>query len=219
MPYYSEIKEKHLFIHSFGKLYTKKYRLRFKMQPNQISTLIIGSWNPRIFTPLWIKKNLFGLNDGDEIQGLVDFENLSFAFQYEGITVIPKSNSIEISFDNLDEKKTVIVSGIVSKIFELLPQTPIKALGVNFRYKLDKSIDNPLVKVLRDVNLGYQDFVLNQTRQSVNRGNYQINIISDIENQEVLVNVNFHYHSIIAFSSDFIGSHYEETQKILGNGS
>ncbi|MCK9412116.1 MAG: hypothetical protein M0Q53_07425 [Prolixibacteraceae bacterium] len=189
------------------------------MQPVQVSTVIVGSWNPRIFTPKWIKINLFGLNDGEEIQGMVNFEEMDFGFHYHGINLFPKANLVEVTFDGYDMNKAELASSIINKILELLPQTPIKALGVNIRYVLNKQDPNIFIQTINNISCSFGEFELNQIKQSQNQENYQINIISDILKDNIQSNFNFHYSKIAPFEPDFINLHFEESQKILKNGN
>ncbi|MCA4897463.1 MAG: hypothetical protein ACK514_01020 [Bacteroidota bacterium] len=189
------------------------------MQPVQVSTVIVGSWNPRIFTPSWIKTNLFGLTDGQEIQGMVNFEEMDFGFQHQGVLLFARPNLVEVNFDGYERKKAELASTAVIRILELLPQTPIKALGVNIRYILNRKDTSPLVTAINNTQCTFGEFQLNQIKQTSERKNYQINIISDIFKDSIQANFNFHYSKIAPFEPNFINVHFEETQKILKNGN
>ena len=189
------------------------------MQPVQVSTVIIGSWNPRIFTPKWIKTNLLGLSDSQEVQGMVNFEEMEFGFQHQGVQLFPKANLVEVKFDGYDEKKAELASMTIIKILELLPQTPIKALGVNIRYVLNKKNAIPFVNSINQIHCKFGEFELNQIKQTSLQKNYQINIISDILENNIQTNFNFHYSKIAPFEINFINKHFEESQKILKYGN
>ena len=189
------------------------------MKPVQVSTVIVGSWNPRIFTPKWIKTNLFGLTDGQELQGMVNFEEMEFGFQHKGVLLFPKSNLVEVKFDGYESDKAELASMTIIKILELLPQTPIKALGVNIRYVLTKKNGTPFVDMINNLKCKFSEFELNQIKQTSNKNNYQINIISDILKDNIQANFNFHYSKIAPFECNFINQHFEESQKILKNGN
>lgn len=189
------------------------------MQPVKVSNVILGSWNPRIFTPSWIKTNLFGLSKGQEIQGMVNFDEMNFGFGYNGITILARTNLVEVNFDQFDDQKAELASSTIIKILELLPQTPIKALGVNIRYTLDSKIKGSFVSSIRETKCNFGEFELNQIRQTAIKNKYQINIISDINSESIQTNFNFHYSKIAIFEPDFIIKHFEETQKILTDGN
>lgn len=188
------------------------------MDPAQVSTVILGSWNPRIFTPSWIKTNLFGLSDGQEIQGLVNFEEMDFGFQHQGVFLFAKNNLVEVKFDKYDQEKSELASSTIIKILELLPQTPIKALGVNIRYSINKNDESPFINAISNTECTLGEFRLNQIKQTANRKNYQVNIISDILADKIQTNFNFHYSKITLFETNFIQAHFEETQNIIKNG-
>lgn len=189
------------------------------MKPNTVSIIIIGNWNPRIFTPSWIKLNLFSLSEDADLQGLVNFEDLDFAFKYEGIVIIPKFNSIEINIEDYEEDKGILVGTIATKILELLPQTPIKALGVNIGFLLHREQDNRILKVIKEANLNFDNFQFTQLKHTLNKEKYQVNIITEILGEVISVVFNFHYSKIPPFDPQFLNNHFEETKKILIDGT
>lgn len=146
----------------FAKLFYLKYYHKLSMNPIQISTILIGNWNPRIFTPSWIKTNLFNLSKETEIEGLVNFDDLDFAFKYNDIVIIPKFSSVEISFEKYEYNISILAANIVLKILELLPQTPIKAMGVNIRYVYSNKDEANIVQAINSIKSNFSDFTINQ---------------------------------------------------------
>ena len=120
------------------------------MTPNKLAIFIIGNWNPRIFTPAWIKTKLFELKPTDEIEGLVNFDDMDFAFRHNNITIVPKYNILEITTENVSVEINNEIANIITKIFELLPQTPVKALGINLKYNFEKADTNNFIDLLRN---------------------------------------------------------------------
>lgn len=189
------------------------------MNPKQVSSVIIGNWNPKIFTPAWVKSNLFGISPNAKIQGLLNYNEMEFGFQYNGVIFLPKPNLIEINFDDYDEQKAILTASTIIRILELLPQTPLKAMGINYRFDLDLSSSIPFILALKKVKCSFEDFQLTQIKQTSNRSNYQINIISDFVGEKVNTNFNFHYSNIKSYTTSFIKEHFQETQIILKNGN
>ena len=183
----------------------------------KFSIIILGRWNPGIFTPFWIKSNLLELED-KEMQALFNFDDLEFAFGNDNITLVPKSSSFEIIVENFDNISGQKAATILIKLLTLLPQTPIKAIGVNFRYAVKKTEKTELINSLNDINFSFKNFKLNQIKQTMNNKNYITNIVSQIQNTSYLININFHYSKIIEFDTQFINEHFIETQNILKNG-
>lgn len=183
------------------------------MQPIQVSTVILGNWNPKIFTPEWIKINLLGKVDGEKIEGLVNFRDLEFAFKYGAIVLSPKPNSIEINFDGYNPENALLASKIIVKILETLPHTPIRALGVNIKYKSNLGASNisPLVNTINNLNSTIGEFKINQVRKTVERKDYLINVIYDINKSEIITTFNFHYNKVTLFDVNLIDNHYKET--------
>jgi hypothetical protein len=185
------------------------------MQLIQTSIVILGNWNPRIFTPFWIKKKLFGLDDSDKIQAFTNFEDQNFGFQYNGITIIPQFHVLEIQINQIETTTFLLAAKMVHKIFELLPQTPIKAMGINIRYNLTSENNNSLHRKMKEVPNEFKDFKLNQISFKLEKENYTINLITEILGDTYVPVLNFHYKKIINLDSDFINNHIIEAEKIL----
>ncbi|MEP7169128.1 MAG: hypothetical protein ABI855_07120 [Bacteroidota bacterium] len=126
---------------------------------------------------------------------------------------------MEVNIEKFDEKKGLKAGEIIIKIFELLPQTPVKAIGVNIRFELKADNNCELTKVLKGVTGGFRDFKLTQTKQSLTKDKYILNIITDYLDENFSVNFNFHYKNIITFDPQFLNEHFKETQTIFSYGA
>lgn len=190
------------------------------MQPIDVSTVIVGNWNPKIFTPAWIKTNLFQVSKDEQLEGLVNFDDMEFGFQRTGIALFPKPNLVEVRCEGYDEIKALKTAGIIIRVLELLPQTPIKALGVNIRYAIPRTAGIKFAKSLSKIDRTFGDFEISQIKHTLNKGSYQINIITDISNDLWISSFNFHYNKLlIPFDSNFIVQHFKETQGLLKDGN
>jgi hypothetical protein len=188
------------------------------MQISQASVLIVGNWNPRIFTPSWIRTQLLDLDSKTQIGGLINFEDFSFGFQYKEITFLPRFNSLEVRINTMERKELEFASKIVIKIFDLLPHTPIKAMGVNFQYGFSANEKIGLLKSLNGIDLNFHEFIIDQVRHTLQKNSYKINIISDIA-KKVVTTFNFHYDSIKNLDPNFINKHLDEAKQILKYGN
>lgn len=103
--------------------------VRIEPEISGVSVVLLGSFNPAIFTPAW-----FGLQgllpkaavEGAEL-GVAHSSVTEFAAEWLKLGVRPGKFVAETS-----QAPTIRVSDLVVRTFrELLPHTPIKALGIN----------------------------------------------------------------------------------------
>lgn len=188
-------------------------------EPYSINIICVGSWNKKIFTPNWVSNNLFNLPQGKEFKGIFNPEELEFGFLHQGVVVIPKDSGLEIKLEQINEKTKVYSIELLNKILTLLPQTPIKASGINIRFKIPKTSKNKLVTTLNKANCKYHDFELKQVKLVKITTDYQINIISDFLDDKYQINFNFHYNNKIIFDNQVINTHLEQSKKVLSHGN
>lgn len=102
------------------------------------SIIVIGNFNPAIFSPFWLEKN--NLIGSEDAKGALTSPNLlitSQIFKFETewfvLQVIPQQFSLSSKGAISPTMKDLAV-----EIFSLLPHTPISALGINFmaHYKI-----------------------------------------------------------------------------------
>ena len=95
--------------------------------------VIIGSWNLSIFNPAWVSENLFG---GAEVQ--VDFPLtpglLSPRYTHGGVVVLIDGNRLLVHPKRPEEEDLQAAEDTALLILDLLPHTPLAAVGMNYRY-------------------------------------------------------------------------------------
>jgi hypothetical protein len=190
------------------------------MNPTKVSIVVLGNWNPKIFTPQWVKTQIFGVKITDEIQGMVNFEDMDFAFSHEGITIAPKTNLVEIFMEDFRLENCKKMAEIVINLLNILPQTPLKGMGVNFRYIFNADETNEFIIASKERMKDFGELSLNQIRFSSQKKGFTLNILNELLNSnEIAVSFNFHYSRVEDFTLESTDNHYTETQKILNNGN
>ena len=122
------------------------------LEPILINFVSIGKWNKSLFTGSWVSTNLFGLSKGEKFNALVSPDDLQFIFQHKGISFIPTESAIDIKVDEYNdiEKKVKLMNSIATKLFLLLPHTPIKASGFNVKYHIENNlVGNDYIKGIK----------------------------------------------------------------------
>ncbi|MBK7423966.1 MAG: hypothetical protein IPJ48_13150 [Propionivibrio sp.] len=99
--------------------------------------LMVGRWNPAIFTPKWIRGNL--VSNDEEVILAMSFGNPAAPprISFSGIHLFITSDIIEIRPETLIDASINTCIRISSRILELLCHTPITALGINIRFEDD----------------------------------------------------------------------------------
>lgn len=171
------------------------------------SVLILGSWNPRIFSPLWIKENIFNQDPDLPIEAMVNFEDFEHAFLYEKVLLVPKFSSLEFALQDPSEVGMQLMGlGVINAIAKL-PHTPVRALGVNFSF--DAGVQND-IRADNTPVFG-SDFPLSQIKTTKRGDIFDINLITEISpEKQVKMTINIHYHERIDLSNNFIIDHYKK---------
>lgn len=99
----------------------------------------VGAFNPAIFSQSWIATNVFGVSEGSEIAVLevivqVDPQSILQLRFIEGIAINATHNRIEFYVANKDPATFTAAENALRKVLELLPHTPVQALGCNLRW-------------------------------------------------------------------------------------
>lgn len=134
------------------------------LKPHEWTTVIVGSWNPAIFTPKGIAEILFQKPAGEPIEVMVPLDGLGPSrIIIDELIISPEPGRIVIgskkpTWDMLDKTRAVAIRAI-----EELPRTPLIAAGFNVRYhlespseeffhlidtKLDNSISNAALRIM-----------------------------------------------------------------------
>lgn len=109
----------------------------FKNVLNNVDTLVVvGKWNIHVFSPDWVKQNLF---EGEEMKVSVVLPAGPFQFRGNSFELTVSDNRLH--FELLSEENNAQIDAVqaLRTILRLLGQTPVTAFGINFIY--DTNID------------------------------------------------------------------------------
>jgi hypothetical protein len=115
------------------------------------NVVVVGAWNLAILTPQGIARRMFGLEPNVPLQVQVQIAVDGAApmrVTHDRITVIPDLGSITVQ--PAEQSVTALERAAVAagRCMTSLPETPVAAAGVNFRYRFD-ALPEPLIRVLR----------------------------------------------------------------------
>lgn len=196
------------------------------------SIVILGAWNPSIFTPEWVLEHLADDSEAQvDIAFPLDDPTAPRRISFEGILIFPGRKRIMFTPNEATVEGLINCAKVAEKLLSLLPHTPLASLGLNFAFlasegeELDPSpfttpdiysIANDYVTVDETINRSLhqqgKDYLLNY---SIARGNsgtrisfnchYDTNDAESMKNVFVEGNINSLYEEVISFSK----SHYD----------
>lgn len=110
--------------------------------------MVIGAWNRAILTPDGIRKRLFGLPEGStvEIEVAIDRPG-AFRVRHDGVIIEPTPMALAISGETNDQKSIEACCKVASTALAALPETPVSAAGINYRYRVTDLSDTIIEKL------------------------------------------------------------------------
>ncbi len=97
--------------------------------------VVVGGWNPKIFRPDWVGKQLFDRKTiVVEVPLAPGMSVVRFNSQEDGVLLIPSDDRLVVGIRKADEDVVARAEGLARKALELLPHTPVGAVGVNFGF-------------------------------------------------------------------------------------
>jgi len=97
--------------------------------------VILGAWNPAIFSPEWAKEYLAEDKTGEVVLAIpINSPINPPRLTLDGINIYPSIQMLAIDCENYNDKSLTACSNKLIKISQLLSHTPISALGINFRF-------------------------------------------------------------------------------------
>jgi len=105
--------------------------------------VILGSWNPSIFSPDWVAERLSETPDCkvETAFNLAD-PTAPRKITFDGITLYPGRKQLVINPLKPDVSEMVKCANVAIKIFSVLPHTPVGNVGINFSFfAVEKPLD------------------------------------------------------------------------------
>jgi hypothetical protein len=169
--------------------------------PNATSFVLVGIWNPAILNPDWLARYIFKAAPDAEIpvEMLVPASpGQPIQFSLQGIRFIPSRDRLRLScLGDANDEELAQIQEVTRSILELLPHTPVRAVGQNFEF-LDEQPNPDHLKVfdcMGDV-ARTSDFpvetVGNETRTSLQFENRLLNLTRSFREGKLQVKFNFH---------------------------
>ncbi|MFZ2656883.1 MAG: hypothetical protein WAX69_18260 [Victivallales bacterium] len=170
-----------------------------KLQPTTWSIVLVGWWNPAILSPAGISKHIFKLPQDEKIQVAIPLDGISayiVSNPNETLDVHVEKERLQIdikkcNYDSLAEGMQAALNAL-----EVLPITPIKAIGYNLIFTAPSSCaeliavtECPLDTQISDMGL---KIIGRSFSRSITFGDGQVNFSVSGQPEKFHVNCNFH---------------------------
>jgi hypothetical protein len=120
--------------------------------------VVVGRWNRGILTPAGIGQRLFGLPPGTPINVEISLDYLyPCRVRHDGLAVSVEETRLVIEPDSCTFPEMQHALEIATKAIQNLPETPLSAVGVNFRYKISDPPTIFLQQLQPDLDDAYSD--------------------------------------------------------------
>jgi hypothetical protein len=99
------------------------------------NVILVGAWNPAIFLPEWAKEHLADDKAKDVILAIpMQFGNAPPRLTVDAVNIYPSSGALMMDCVEYNDPTIDACARKLSQISQLLPHTPVNAVGVNFRF-------------------------------------------------------------------------------------
>lgn len=107
------------------------------MQPKKdsFSIVILGAWNPSIFSPEWVSRHLSETGECSvKLAFPVSDPTAPRKITFEGIHLFPGRKQVMLVPDEPSLEGMSMCAGVLLKIIEALHHTPVSSAGINFSF-------------------------------------------------------------------------------------
>ena len=191
-------------------------------------TLVLtGAWNPAIFQLGWIAKFLFEIPEEKQIRansvltgtGPTDAKEIVYI---DNIGLSVSSGRVEIYVNSLSEDDFGQAEQLVSRIVDVLPHTPVNALGVNFNFSEPEPSDDLQDKLTTKDDIHKKFKILGQELR-VSLDIFEgctLNLNRVMLNVEAVLDFNYHFENIVSQGVTKTADHvikrcFDDAQQIM----
>lgn len=166
-------------------------------QPDKWTIVLVGQWNPRIFSPEWVGRNLL---DGEsvvvELVAAPTVHLLRFAT--DDLLIAPSNDRLVIGVKRINEATLNRAEEVAKRALRKLHHTPVTAIGVNLGY-IDADPDDVGLFELNDISglsgIGAQ-LIQTEVVRKVSIDDQVINIKHVLGGGGRELNLNFHHDAV-----------------------
>jgi hypothetical protein len=159
--------------------------------------VIAGAWNPSIFNPNWLAKNI--LPQGEEAQIAYPINDISLPFQVSlpNVKLYPSTIRLEVKANNETLDGMDSVNSTSKKILDLLAHTPVNGIGFNYGFESKDDVTDITRKFdLQDsASIDSEIYILKRTvvQRTYDIEESRLNMTVSYDKDIVRLEFNYHY--------------------------
>jgi len=191
-----------------------------------LSIVIIGAWNPSIFSSEWVSKYLC---ENNECQVSIAFPisdpTAPRKLSFEDVHLFPGRKQLTIAPESPTLSGMEKCATILRAILDNLPHTPVSSMGINYVFgESDNTSQLADALIPSDTSKILQSRYVRQTTitrvLARDADNYLLNLALTNNSDEHILSFNFHYdlNSVEGYkallSSETINAHYQDSLDI-----
>jgi|GEM_PF-2103481 len=166
------------------------------------SLVLLGIWNPAILNPGWLAQHVHELGAGEGVQIQAEqfllMPGQSPRFTLSGIKYSPSRNRLIIQPTAITEENFALAQRAAFRILNLLPHTPVAAVGQNFEFVEEHPGAEQLTIFAAGNDLSERcefefETLSTQLTSSIRVGDHILNLTRSNEGGTMGVKFNFHY--------------------------
>lgn len=114
------------------------------IEPIDWNVVIVGHWNPAILTPAGILENLFQEPPGTPVEVQVPLDGLApYKVKFNRVAVLAGADRLIIEVSQPPEwNQLALAASYAINALEALPRTPVRAAGINVRFKVSEMAED-----------------------------------------------------------------------------
>lgn len=108
------------------------------------NVIIVGQWNPAIFSPTWVQNNVAAVAGAEVTMALALGQvTMPPRLTVEKTNLYPSLHSLVFDCIELTDSALEDCAAKIGKIAHTLPHTPVQGVGINFRFhgNIDESVE------------------------------------------------------------------------------
>ena len=162
-------------------------------KPDAWTIVVVGGWNPKIFTPAWVGKHLISTPMTLDV-ALAPTPVLRF--RSAGLVLFPTPERLIVGVETADAKSVELAEKLALNVVTLLPHTPFLGVGINFGFE-DASPEAHLTSLFKTPDhakvVGAGCTIRDTTiTRAVDLAGETVNITLAFVNDRVVIEINFH---------------------------
>lgn len=111
---------------------------------NDWTIVVVGQWNPHIFTPPWLGRELLHVENVHAEFTVSPTRTSSLRYTAGSLVVIPSEDRLTVGVRNTSNEVLTEAENVIKGALRLLTHTPVRAMGVNFAFTEDDVPSNIL---------------------------------------------------------------------------